>query len=88
MRAKRRVPAPRCSHPAVWTPFADAARVYRCPRRPIGPSCTHNHRESGECRIKAHLRVGREMHGFHGDDIWVPWNVVGQHQDRRLAVAQ
>ncbi len=38
-------------------------------------------------RIKAHLRVGREMHGFHRYGIGVPRNVVGQHQDRRLAAA-
>jgi hypothetical protein len=38
-------------------------------------------------RIKAHLRVGREMHGLHRYGIGVPRNVVGQHQDRRLAVA-
>jgi hypothetical protein len=39
MRAKRRVPAPRRSHPAVRPPPADAALVYRCPRRPNGRSC-------------------------------------------------
>ena len=38
-------------------------------------------------RVKAHLRVRREMHGFHGDSIWMRRYVVGQHQDRRLAAA-
>ena len=27
------------------------------------------------------------MHRFHRDDVGVPWHVVGQDQDRRLAVA-
>jgi hypothetical protein len=38
-------------------------------------------------RVKAHLRVRREMHGFHGDGIWMRRHVVRQHQDRRLAAA-
>jgi hypothetical protein len=39
MRAKRRVPAPRRSHPAVSTASLDAALVYRCPRRTNRRSC-------------------------------------------------
>jgi hypothetical protein len=38
-------------------------------------------------RIEAHLRVRREMHRFHRDDVGVPRHVVGQDQERRLAVA-
>ncbi len=32
--------------------------------------------------------LGREMHGLHRDVIRMGGNVVRQHQDRRLAVAQ
>ena len=38
-------------------------------------------------RVEAHLRVRREMHGFHRDGIGVRRHVVRQHQDRRLAAA-
>src|SRR5712691_2282513 len=55
-----------------------------------GADMTHRQRNlvwSVLPRIKAHLRVGREMHGLHRYGIGVPRNVVGQHQDWRLAVA-
>jgi hypothetical protein len=38
-------------------------------------------------RIKAHLRIGCQMHGLHRHGIGVPRNIVGQHQDRRPAIA-
>src|SRR5260370_41438629 len=49
-----------------------------------GADMTHRQRNlvwSVLPRIKAHLRVGREMHGLHRYGIGLPRNVVGQHQD-------
>ena len=69
MRAKRRVPAPRRSHPAVWTPFADAARVYRCPRRPNGPSCAPQ--PSGIRRMSAITAMSISMSAKSALDAWV-----------------
>ena len=37
-------------------------------------------------RVQAHLRVRRQMHGLHRDGVRVRRHVVGQHQDRRLAL--
>src|SRR6185436_3901504 len=66
----------------------------RCRSRPMGSKkgADMAHRKRNLVRgvlpwVKAYLRVGCEMYGLHRDGIWVPRNIVRQHQDRRLAFA-
>jgi hypothetical protein len=52
MPAKRRVAAPRRSHPAVWTAILRTRRAFTVAQDArTGHPAPHNHRESGECRL-------------------------------------
>src|SRR6516164_6071443 len=38
-------------------------------------------------REHAHFGIGCEHRSFHGDGIWMRWDIIGQDQYRRPAIA-